>query len=240
MLESKYQSQSHLRCFGNWWGRHTCSGSGFGKLQHSQFLAAATVAFEHGEEHGLAAPTFVGRQSYRVPWFSSLTSWIASPKKDIPNILNLSQSNKQCFQLCQPNPGAWMCTRSRSISRTLCTKGTVERRASSVSWSILLTVFFWQIQQVLRGSKLRRKPKVFLNYYPNESISLDRHGWSWDPCQRCLRQEQSTPWFDLRGGEIARAGFAKPRWWPATGPPLQSCLKLASAIFASWDDTHKI
>jgi hypothetical protein len=31
------------------------------------------VAFEHGEEHGLAAPTFVGRQSYRVPWFSSLT-----------------------------------------------------------------------------------------------------------------------------------------------------------------------
>lgn len=27
--------------------------------------------------------------------------------------------------------------------------------------------FFLQIQQVLRGSKPRRKPKVFLNYYPN-------------------------------------------------------------------------
>ena len=172
MLESKYQSQSHLRCFGNWWGRHTCSGSGFGKLQHSQFLAAATVAFEHGEEHGLAAPTFVGRQSYRVPWFSSLTSWIASPKKDIPNILNLSQSNKQCFQLCQPNPGAWMCTRSRSISRTLCTKGTVERRASSVSWSILLTVFFDKFNKCWGVQNYEENPRYFWITIPMNQLHL--------------------------------------------------------------------
>lgn len=239
MLESKYQSQSHLRCFGNWWGRHTCSGSGFGKLQHSQFLAAATVAFEHGEEHGLAAPTFVGRQSYRVPWFSSLTL-NRIPQKRYSKHFESIPIEQTVFPTLPAEPRSMDVYEIAVNFQDPLHQG--DRRKKSQQCILINPPyrFFWQIQQVLRGSKLRRKPKVFLNYYPNESISLDRHGWSWDPCQRCLRQEQSTPWFDLRGGEIARAGFAKPRWWPATGPPLQSCLKLASAIFASWDDTHKI
>ena len=204
-----------MRCFGNWWGCDACTGSGFWKLQHGQFLAASPVAFQHGQKHGLAKPASPGRQSRWAPWLLPLAICIASPKKDIPNILSLSfkfsiekKHGSNRFQLLsERSPEPWMCTRSRWITRTLCTKGTAERRANSVSWSI---PFFWLCQQGLRVSNLWSKPIVFFFTTP---ISLPRHGWSCKPCQRCLRQEQGTPWFHFWDWTITCPGSGQPRRW---------------------------